>query len=206
MGLIVYNSLTRKKEEFKPLHDKEVKMFVCGQTVYDDAHLGHAKTYVQFDIIARWLRKIGFNVFYVQNITDIEDKIINRAKESGVDPLELSRKFAERYIEDLDALVVKKNVNMFPKTTDYIPQMIEQIKTLVKKDMLTLSTEMYTTTFPNSKIIRNYLGCPLKNSRSTESNPTKGRETPLIFPCGKARNQANWLGTLHGGRADQDGT
>jgi len=133
MGLEVYNSLARKVEEFKPLHGKEVNMFVCGQTVYDDAHLGHAKTYVQFDIIVRWLRKSGFNVFYVQNITDIEDKIINRAKESGIDPLELSRKYAERYLEDLDSLGVKKNVNMFPKTTDYIPQMIEQIKTLVAK-------------------------------------------------------------------------
>jgi cysteinyl-tRNA synthetase len=133
MDLKVYNSLTRKKEEFKPLHGKEVKMFVCGQTVYDDAHLGHAKTYVQFDIIARWLRKLGFNVFYVQNITDIEDKIINRAKESSVDPLELSKEYAQRYLEDLDALGVKKNVNLFPKTTDYITQMIEQIKTLIAK-------------------------------------------------------------------------
>ena len=101
MELKVYNSLTRRDEEFKPLHGKDVKMFVCGQTVYDDAHLGHAKTYVQFDIIVRWLRKLGFNVFYVQNITDVEDKIISRAKESGVDPLELSRKYAERYLEDL---------------------------------------------------------------------------------------------------------
>jgi cysteinyl-tRNA synthetase len=133
MGLRVYNSLTRRKEEFKPLHGKDVKMFVCGQTVYDDAHLGHAKTYVQFDIIVRWLRKLGFNVFYVQNITDVEDKIINRANESGIDPLELSRKYAERYLEDLDALEVKKSVNMFPRTTDYIPQMIEQIKTLIAK-------------------------------------------------------------------------
>jgi cysteinyl-tRNA synthetase len=131
--LKVYNSLTRKKEEFKPLHGNEVKMFVCGQTVYDDAHMGHAKTYVQFDIIARWLRKLGYKVFYVQNITDVEDKIINRAKERRLDPLELSSTYAKRFLEDLESLKVRKNVDMFPKTTDYIPQMVEQIKMLIDK-------------------------------------------------------------------------
>jgi len=133
MVLKVYNSLTRKREEFKPMQKKEVKMFVCGQTVYDDAHMGHAKTYVQFDIIVRWLRKLGYKVFYVQNITDIEDKIINRAKERDIDPLELSRLYTERFLEDMEALKVAKNVDMFPKTTDYIPQMIAQIKALLDK-------------------------------------------------------------------------
>jgi len=131
--LKVFNTLTRKREPFKPMREKEVKMFVCGQTVYDDAHMGHAKTYVQFDIIARWVRKLGYKVFYVQNITDIEDKIINRAKERGVDPLELSRSYVKRFLEDMEALKITKNVDMFPKTTDYIPPMIEQIKTLIDK-------------------------------------------------------------------------
>lgn len=108
-------------------------MFVCGQTVYDDAHMGHAKTYIQFDIIVRWLRHLGYDVSYVQNITDIEDKIINRAKERGMDPLELSRQCTQRFLEDLDSIKVKQNVNVFPKTTDYVPQMIEQIKILLEK-------------------------------------------------------------------------
>jgi cysteinyl-tRNA synthetase len=131
--LKIFNTLTRRKEQFKPLHDKEVKMFVCGQTVYDDAHMGHAKTYVQMDIIVRWLRKLGYIVFYIQNITDIEDKIIRRAKERGQDPLELAEFYAKRFLEDMKALKVTKNVDMFPKTTDYITQMIEQIKTLIAK-------------------------------------------------------------------------
>ncbi len=131
--LKVFNTLTRKKEQFKPLHDKEVKMFVCGQTVYDDAHMGHAKTYVQLDIVVRWLRKLGYKVFYIQNITDIEDKIIRRAKERGQDPLELADFYAKRFLEDMEALKVAKNVDTYPKTTDYIPQMIEQIKTLIAK-------------------------------------------------------------------------
>ena len=131
--LKVYNTLTRRKEQFKPLHDKEVKMFVCGQTVYDDAHMGHAKTYVQLDIVVRWLRRLGFKVFYIQNITDIEDKIIRRAKERGQDPLELADFYAKRFLEDMETLKVAKNVDTYPKTTDYIPQMIEQIKTLIAK-------------------------------------------------------------------------
>jgi len=133
MVLKVYNTLTRRLETFKPRHGKKVQMFVCGQTVYDDAHMGHAKTYVQFDIIARWLRRLGYNLFYVQNITDVDDKIINRAKERSVDPLKLAEQYTLRFLEDMEALGVKKNVDMFPKTTDYIPQMIDQIKTLIEK-------------------------------------------------------------------------
>jgi len=133
MMLKVYNTLTRRLETFRPRHDKKVQMFVCGQTVYDDAHMGHAKTYVQFDIIIRWLRHQSYDVFYVQNITDIEDKIINRAKELSVDALKLAEQYTQRFLEDMEAIGVKENVNMFPKTTDYIPKMIEQIKTLIEK-------------------------------------------------------------------------
>jgi len=134
MVLKVFNTLTRRKETFTPMRGKQVKMFVCGQTPYDDAHVGHAKTYVQFDIIVRWLKHLGYDVYYAQNITDIEDKIINRAKEKGVEPLSLARHYTQRFLEDMDALKVKKNINLFPKTSDYIPQMIEQIKTLIEKD------------------------------------------------------------------------
>jgi cysteinyl-tRNA synthetase len=133
MVLKVYNTLTRCLEIFKPLHGMKVEMFVCGQTVQDDAHMGHAKTYVQFDIIVRWLRHLGYDVFYVQNITDVDDKIINRAEERGMDPLKLSEYYAQRYLDALEALGVKKNVTMFPRTTEYLEQMIEQIKILIEK-------------------------------------------------------------------------
>ncbi|MDE1805021.1 MAG: cysteine--tRNA ligase, partial [Candidatus Micrarchaeota archaeon] len=82
-ALVVYNTLTRSKEKFVPMSGDEVKMFVCGQTVYDDAHLGHAKNYINFDVIVRWMRKIGYRVNYIQNITDVDDKIIARANEKG---------------------------------------------------------------------------------------------------------------------------
>lgn len=131
--LKIFNTLTRKKERFRPFQNEVVKMFVCGQTVYDDAHMGHAKTYVQMDIVVRWIRNLGYKVFYIQNITDIDDKIIRRAKERSQDPLEVAQFYTKRFLEDMKALKVTKNVDMFPKTTDYIPQMIEQINTLIAK-------------------------------------------------------------------------
>lgn len=133
MGLVVYNTLSRSKEEFVPFNGRDVKMFVCGQTVYDDAHLGHAKTYINFDIIVRWLRHSGYNVTYIQNITDIEDKIINRAKERNMNPLELARFYEKRFFEDMKAIGVTENVTKFPRSFDYIDAIKEQIQTLADK-------------------------------------------------------------------------
>ncbi len=133
MVLKVFNTLTRRKENFKPMRGKKVKMFVCGQTTYEDAHVGHAKTYVQFDIIVRWLKHLGYDVFYAQNITDVDDKIIKQAQAKGVEPLSLAKHYTQRFLEDMEALKAKTNINLFPKTSDYIPQMIEQIKTLIEK-------------------------------------------------------------------------
>jgi len=185
--LKVFNTLTRRRERFKPMHDREVKMFVCGQTVYDDAHMGHAKTYVQFDIIARWLRKLGYKVFYVQNITDIEDKIINRAKERGMDPLELSQTYAKRFLEDMEALKITKNVDMFPKTTDYIPQMIEQIKTLIDKGYAyVVDGDVYynVTKFKNyTKLSR----MPIKELKKHRIEPDPRKKNPFDFSLWKSQ-------------------
>ncbi|MEM5802314.1 MAG: cysteine--tRNA ligase [Candidatus Aenigmatarchaeota archaeon] len=131
--LKVFNTLTRKKEIFKPFRGKKVNMFVCGQTVYDDAHLGHAKTYVNFDIIVRWLRYKGFKVFYVQNITDIDDKIINRAKEKNVSPFDLAEYYTKRFLEDMERIGVKQNINLFPKSSEYIEPIFKQIQQLIDK-------------------------------------------------------------------------
>jgi cysteinyl-tRNA synthetase len=130
--LKIYNTLTRKEEEFRPISKDKVTIFVCGQTVYDDAHLGHAKTYINFDVIVRWLRYLGFKVFYAQNITDVDDKIIKRANEKGITFKELSEFYIKRFFEDMEALGVKQNVDLFPKSSDYIKQIIEQIQTLIK--------------------------------------------------------------------------
>ncbi|MEM3744324.1 MAG: cysteine--tRNA ligase [Candidatus Micrarchaeaceae archaeon] len=131
--LFVFNTLHRDKEEFIPLNGNRVNMFVCGQTVYDDAHMGHAKTYINFDIIVRWLRHLGYEVKYVQNITDVDDKIIARAKERGVDPIELARYYEKRFLEDMEALGVKRDVDMYPRSHDYIKEIRDQIQLLIDK-------------------------------------------------------------------------
>src|SRR3989344_5059614 len=101
MSLKLYNTLTRKKEIFKPIKKDSINMFVCGPTVYDYSHLEHAKTYIQFDVVVRYLRFKDYKVFYLQNITDIDDKIIKKAKENGLNWEELRSKFEKFYLEDM---------------------------------------------------------------------------------------------------------
>jgi cysteinyl-tRNA synthetase len=132
MTIRVYNTLTRKKEDFEPLRGRRVSMFVCGITPYDYTHLGHAKTYVQFDTIVKYLRHRGYHVFYLQNVTDVDDHIINRAAETGEDPLELAERFFASYLEDMDALWVD-SVSLYAHATDYIPEIIEQVQGLIEK-------------------------------------------------------------------------
>ena len=132
MALKVYNTLTHNKDGFKPREGKRVKLFVCGPTVYDYAHIGHAKTYVQFDIIAKYLQCAGYDVFYLQNITDIDDKIIQRAKEKKIKPIELAKQFEEEYYKDVQALGIN-SVSKFARATDYIKEIINQVKVLMDK-------------------------------------------------------------------------
>ncbi len=133
MPLKVYNTLTRKKEEFKPIKGKNVKLFCCGITPYDYAHIGHAKTYVQFDVIVKYLRYRGYDVFYLQNVTDMDDKIIQRAKEKNIDPIKLARDFEKEYHKDMGALGVN-SVDKFARATEHIKEIQKQVKTLMDKD------------------------------------------------------------------------
>ncbi len=127
-------------EEFKPLKDKQVGVYVCGPTVYDWAHLGHARTYIAFDVIVRWLEFKGYSVFYVQNITDVghltmdtaEDKIGKRAKERSVEPMQLVELYMREYFRDLDALGVKRP-DISPRATGHLIEMIESIQILIKE-------------------------------------------------------------------------
>ncbi|RLF43769.1 MAG: cysteine--tRNA ligase, partial [Thermoplasmata archaeon] len=131
--LRVYNTLTRKKEPFIPMEEGVVKMYVCGMTTYSDAHIGHARTYVAFDIIRRYLEYKGYGVFYVQNITDIDDKIINAANAANMDPLEYSAFYAKRCLEDMRKLGIR-DANLYPKATEHIEDMIELVKKLIEKE------------------------------------------------------------------------
>src|SRR3989454_3267474 len=130
--LRVYNTLTRSVEDFTPLKPGRVNMFVCGPTVWDTSHVGHAKTYVAYDIMARYLRHKGFSVFFMLNITDIDDKIISKAKQAGEDPLQLAKRYATAFFKDMKDIGVS-NVNLYANASDHVPEIIEQIEGLVKK-------------------------------------------------------------------------
>jgi cysteinyl-tRNA synthetase len=127
----IYNSLSAKKEEFSPRGD-EVKMYVCGVTPYDHCHIGHAMSYIIFDIVRRYLQFRGYKVRYVQNITDIDDKIIDRANQLGISTSELAEKYASSYFEDMDALNIGR-ADIYPRATGEILKIIEVIQGLIDK-------------------------------------------------------------------------
>ena len=131
--LEIYNSLTRKKQPFIPVEQGKVKMYVCGMTVYSDAHIGHARTYLSFDIIRRYFQYKGLSVTYVQNVTDVDDKIINAANKEGIDPLQYSQRFTDRCLKDLDDLGIQR-ADLYPKASETIPDMIAMIQQLITND------------------------------------------------------------------------
>ncbi|MCX5709779.1 MAG: cysteine--tRNA ligase [Candidatus Omnitrophica bacterium] len=132
MSIHIYNSLTRKKEEFLPLNPPKANIYTCGVTVYDESHIGHARSLYIFDLIRRYLVCRGFKVKFVRNITDIDDKIINRARELNLDWRLLVKKYIARYYEDLEALGIAK-ADFEPRATDNIPDMIKYISGLIEK-------------------------------------------------------------------------
>jgi cysteinyl-tRNA synthetase len=142
MGLQLYNSLTRRKEEFKPLHEGHVAIYVCGPTVYGHAHLGHAKSYVSFDVLVRYLRYLGYKVTYVQNITDVghltddadagEDKIAKAARLEKKHPMALAEYYTRSYFEDMDRLnCVRPDIS--PRASGHIVEQIELVKKLIER-------------------------------------------------------------------------
>ena len=128
--LYLYNSLTQKKEEFKPISKNKVTMYVCGVTVYDNCHIGHARTYLAFDILFRYLEHLNYSVTYVRNITDIDDKIINRSNQKNIHYSELTKEFTEHMHNDFKSLNIKLP-SIEPKATDYIQDMIDYIDKLI---------------------------------------------------------------------------
>jgi len=130
MPLRVFNTLSRKKEVFNPLEPGKVRMYVCGPTVYDSSHIGHARSVVVFDIIARYLKAIGNKVIYVRNFTDIDDKIIDKANQLGIDSASVAERFIKEFYEDMDALNVER-ATIEPKATEHINQIIQFIEKLI---------------------------------------------------------------------------
>ncbi|MBI1974372.1 MAG: cysteine--tRNA ligase [Candidatus Zambryskibacteria bacterium] len=203
MTLKLYNTLSGQLEEFKPISPSEVRLFVCGPTVYDLDHLGHAKTYTQFDLIARTLRYLGYNVRYIQNITDIDDKIIVRAREKNVEPSILAREYEKYHVEDMEKLG-NTSVDKYARATDYISQIISQVERLVAKDMAYKISDGYY--FDVSKFSdygklsgRNSLKPGDAISRIDE-NPEKRNPRDFCLWKFKKENEPSWPSSLGEGR------
>jgi len=134
MGLRIYSTLARAVQPFVPIESGHVRMYVCGMTVYDLCHLGHARSMIAFDVVQRWLRASGYRVTYVRNITDIDDKIIRRAVDNGESIRDLTDRMIAALHEDADALGIERPTHE-PRATDYVPQMLAMIGTLANKGL-----------------------------------------------------------------------
>jgi cysteinyl-tRNA synthetase len=132
MTLKIYNTLTRDKSEFQPIEKGKVRMYVCGPTVYDNAHVGHAMSALVFDVVRRYLTYKGYDVHYVMNFTDVDDKIIDRARRLGVEPIELAEKYIEEYKQNLQDLNVLPATD-HPRATNEIDQIIGMVEKLIEK-------------------------------------------------------------------------
>ncbi|MDK2784474.1 MAG: cysteinyl-tRNA synthetase [Bacillota bacterium] len=131
MPLYVYNTLTRRKEEFKPREPGKVSIYVCGVTPYNFCHVGNARPYLVWDVFRRYFAYKGYSVRYIQNFTDVDDKIINKAKEEGVSALAVADRYIREYFADMDALGIQR-ADVYPRVTDHIPDIIRVVEALVK--------------------------------------------------------------------------
>lgn len=132
MRVKIYNTLTKRKEEFRPLNDNKVTIYACGPTVYDYFHVGNARVFITFDMVRNYLKYKGYDVKFVQNFTDIDDKMIKRANEEGITVKELGDRFIEEYFKDADALNIQR-ADVHPRATEHIQDIIEFIKVLIEK-------------------------------------------------------------------------
>ncbi|MDD3925724.1 MAG: cysteine--tRNA ligase [bacterium] len=133
MPLRLYNTMNGRKEEFVPARPGCVSMYVCGVTPYDYSHLGHARAYVTFDVVKRYLQHLGYEVYHVQNFTDVDDKIINRAAQEGIDPVALAQRYIDAYFEDMDALGIIR-ASVYPRVTEHIEAVVEMVAVLQQKE------------------------------------------------------------------------
>src|SRR4051794_1351235 len=139
MPLRIFNVLGREKQDFVPLEPGRVGMYVCGPTVYDESHIGHAKTYISFDVVVRYLRYSGLNVLYVQNLTDVghlldsgEDRILKKAAQTQSKPMAIAEHYARAYQDAMDRLGVTRP-DIQPRASGHVPEQIKMIQTLIEK-------------------------------------------------------------------------
>ena len=204
--LTLFNTLSRQKEVFRPITPNQVRMYVCGMTVYDYCHLGHARVMVVFDMVARWLRAAGYQVTYVRNITDIDDKIIKRALENQESIHDLTARFIQAMNEDADALGVLRPDHE-PKATEFVGQMHQLIAALIEKGLAYCA--------PNGDVyyaVRKFSGYGKLSGKSLEDlragervDVDPNKQDPLDFVLWKAAkadepSEAKWASPWGDGR------
>ena len=200
--LRLYNTATRNVEEFSSIEPNKVGMYVCGLTVYNDMHLGHARTYIAFDVIRRWLEYSGYEVNFVQNHTDIDDKIIKRSNKEGVSAEDLTNKYITRTTKDLENLQVKPPTHM-PKATDFIKEMIEIISNLIDKNHAyvvepiegALASDVYFDVMSASNIFGTLTGQKIEDMEAgarVAVDARKRHPSDFVLWKGAKPNEPNW--------------
>lgn len=186
MTLRIYNTLTRALEDFSPIEPGHVRMYVCGMTVYDLCHVGHARANVAFDVVQRWLKASGFRVTFVRNITDIEDKIIRRSVENGETVRSLTDRMIAEMYRDFDALAIERPTHD-PRATDYVPQMLDIVRKLEEKGLA------YRADGDVNYAVRRFPGYGKLSGKSLDELHAgervavlEGKEDPLDFVLWKA--------------------
>ena len=195
----IYNSMTRKKEEFKPIHEGKVGIYACGPTVYNYFHIGNARPFIIFDVLRRYLEYRGYEVTFVQNFTDIDDKMIRKANEEGVTVKEIADRYIQEYFVDAKALGIRP-ATVHPRATEHMPQIIAMIQKLMDNGLAYESKgDVYfrVRAFPAYwKIWKAAHG----------SVWTSRRKTRWTSPCGRRRSPANLRGKARGVWAAPAGT
>jgi cysteinyl-tRNA synthetase len=202
MALVLYNTLTRRKEPFEPLVKGRVGMYVCGVTVYDESHLGHAKSAINFDVIVRWLRHRGYDVKHVTNFTDVDDKIIARANELGMPALELSQKMIDEYHRDMDALKIAR-ASVYPKASETMPDIIAMIRGLIDKGYAYESSGSVYFSVRKAKEYGKLSGQRLDDMQAgARIEPGEDKRDPMDFALWKAAKpgEVAWEGPWGKGR------
>jgi cysteinyl-tRNA synthetase len=202
MSLVLYNTLTRKKEPFRPVEDGKVGMYVCGVTVYDKSHLGHAKSAINFDLIVRYLRYKGYDVNHVTNFTDVDDKIIKRADELSIDPLELSKRIIDDYFRSMDTLKVGR-ATAYPKATETMDDIIAMVQGLVEKDLAYESNGSVYFSVRKAKEYGKLSGQTLDQMvAGARIDPSEDKRDPMDFAVWKAAKpgEISWASPWGNGR------
>ena len=198
----IYNSSTHRKEDFQPIEEGKVRMYVCGPTVYDNIHIGNARTFISFDVIRRWLIASGYEVTFAQNLTDVDDKIINRANEQGRTAAEVAEEFSEKFIGVMRAANVM-DPDIRPRATKEIGPMIGMIKSLIEQG--------HAYAADNGDVYFSVRSDPSYgevSGRNVDDLMVRGRRsaTRSISPSGRPQSRVSPAGRARGARGAPAGT